>query len=118
MLVDFYKTYRLDIRGLEDGSLDPDFIAALLDGLDSNCLTNRILYPDLALTVEEWMLNSIEHNLRISNYRWTKDAKTGRNKPKPLFTPQKTEEEQNNKPEEKLARLDIDSMKSLVEMYT
>lgn len=115
-MVDFYKTYRIDLRGLEDGTLDPVFMSILLDGLPSNCETNKILYPDLALSVSEWLLNSIEFQLRISNYRWSEDAKYKRNQPEMLFKPASNGLTKSD--DEELQSMEIDAMKSIVSLLT
>lgn len=117
LLVDYYKTYRIDLRGLEDGSLDPSFMAVLLSGLPSNCEVNKVLYPDLALSLSEWILNSIEYQLRISNYRWTEDAKRGRNKPELLFKPQSMNSNKKTNPNSDTALLDVNAMKALADLY-
>lgn len=110
--MDYFKTYQIDLRGLEDGTLDPSFMSVLLDGLPSNCEVNKILYPDMALSITDWLLNAIEYQLRCIAYGFSSDAKMGRNKPEMLFKPDKKKEE-----DEDYAALSIDEIKNLAALY-
>lgn len=84
LLADVYQTYQLDIRGLEDGSLDPFFVASLVAQLPRGSRVWEALHID-AWTLDTWLLNAIENDIRCLIYSFTEDAKTGANKPKPML---------------------------------
>lgn len=47
----------------------------------------RLAAPDAAWTDAEWLLRSIEFQLRVVAWRQTKDGQRGRHQPRPLDTP-------------------------------
>lgn len=84
LLADCFQTYGLDIRGLESGSLDPDFLAPLVAQLPRGSRVWEALKLD-AWDLNTWILNNIAHSLSCYLYSMTDDAKHGINKPKPLL---------------------------------
>lgn len=64
LLADFVQYYHIDIRGLDDGSLDPLYIATLAFELPKGARIYARINPDLEYSNVELFLNSIEFMIR------------------------------------------------------
>lgn len=80
-----YETYSIDLRGLENNSLDPSFIAILVKQLPDSARVWAVLDPKAGYTIDQVLLNNIEFMLRSFVWANSKDAKTNTNEPRPLI---------------------------------
>lgn len=86
LYADFRQYYGVDfdkLRG-EIGELRTADLAAQLP-IESRSI--RVLKPELAWTLHDWLMWSIEYSLRILRWQNTEDGQKGRNQPQPLPNP-------------------------------
>ena len=86
LYADFRQYYGVDfdkLRG-EIGELRTADLAAQLP-IESRSF--RVLKPELAWTLHDWLMWSIEYSLRVLIWHNTEDGRKGRKKPKPLPNP-------------------------------
>lgn len=95
---DFWRFYRLNVGGMGT-DYSYAFAADLAANLPPDSATMRALD---VWTEQDWMLWRIEYHLRVLCWHNTKDGKEGRNRPKPLPTPQDRERVRG-----KIARTDM-----------
>lgn len=86
LYADFRQYYGVDFDKLR-GEIGEIRTADLAAQLPIESRSFRVLKPELAWTLHDWLMWSIEYSLRVLIWHNTEDGRKGRKKPKPLPNP-------------------------------
>ena len=86
LYADFMQYYGVDFDKLR-GEIGEIRTADLAAQLPIESRSFRVLKPELAWTLHDWLMWSIEYSLRVLIWQNTEDGGKGRNKPKALPNP-------------------------------
>ena len=84
---DFQRYYQLNLDGVGE-QYTFAHAACLACNLPSDSATLKAMYPRNGWTQTEYLLHAIEYDLRVLIWQNSKDGAKGKNKPKPLSTPE------------------------------
>lgn len=87
---DFQRFYGLNLDGM-GCEYSVSHAACLACHLPSDSATLQAVYPQNGWTQTEYLLHAIEYDLRVLIWQNSKDGTKGKNKPKPLQTPEERE---------------------------
>ena len=84
---DFQRYYGLNLDDM-GGAYSVEHAADLAACLPSDSAVLRAMYPRNGWTATEYLLHRIEYECRILIWQQSRDGQKGRNKPRPLPTPE------------------------------